>query len=273
MRRLFPVTDETAARSLRRGRPDGVDPRRAGRRLRVPRGGRRPRGPAALAARQHGVHARRRRPARRPLAAHLHRRPTCGSSAPCGGSRTWWSSVRKRYGRRGTGRHARVTAFAARRGRRPDRAPRRRSRWSRASLDLDFSLPLFTSPLVPTLVLTGAAAAPDRIARGREGGRAGGDRRGRRRASTRPRAVRALADARAHPAADRGRAPAARPVRGGRCAGRAVSDPVPDAHRRGRAADRGRARRWRCRERFALVSLLEEDGFLFSRYRRTVERA
>lgn len=33
-----------------------------------------------------------------------------------------------------------------------------------ASLDLDFSLPLFTSPLVPTLVLTGAAADPDRIA-------------------------------------------------------------------------------------------------------------
>ncbi|MER6466992.1 dihydrofolate reductase family protein, partial [Streptomyces sp. NPDC001228] len=33
-----------------------------------------------------------------------------------------------------------------------------------ASLDLDFSLPLFTSPLVPTLVLTGAAAAPDRVA-------------------------------------------------------------------------------------------------------------
>jgi len=32
-----------------------------------------------------------------------------------------------------------------------------------ASLDLDFSLPLFTSPLVPTLVLTGAAAPPDRV--------------------------------------------------------------------------------------------------------------
>ncbi|MFC8824484.1 pyrimidine reductase family protein [Streptomyces sp. NPDC057137] len=32
-----------------------------------------------------------------------------------------------------------------------------------ASLNLDFSLPLFTSPLVPTLILTGAAASPDRI--------------------------------------------------------------------------------------------------------------
>ncbi|MFD9029954.1 pyrimidine reductase family protein [Streptomyces sp. NPDC059567] len=32
-----------------------------------------------------------------------------------------------------------------------------------ASLDLDFSAPLFTEPLVPTLVLTGAAAPPDRV--------------------------------------------------------------------------------------------------------------
>ncbi|KJY22400.1 MULTISPECIES: pyrimidine reductase family protein [Streptomyces] len=33
-----------------------------------------------------------------------------------------------------------------------------------ASLDLDFSLPLFTSALVPTLVVTGAAAPSDRVA-------------------------------------------------------------------------------------------------------------
>ncbi|MEU6301060.1 pyrimidine reductase family protein [Streptomyces erythrochromogenes] len=33
-----------------------------------------------------------------------------------------------------------------------------------ASMDLDFSLPLFTSPLVPTLVVTGAAAPSDRVA-------------------------------------------------------------------------------------------------------------
>ncbi|WP_128374777.1 pyrimidine reductase family protein [Streptomyces cavernae] len=33
-----------------------------------------------------------------------------------------------------------------------------------ASLDLDFSLPLFTSPLVPTLIVTGAAAPADRRA-------------------------------------------------------------------------------------------------------------
>ncbi|MER6217476.1 MULTISPECIES: pyrimidine reductase family protein [unclassified Streptomyces] len=33
-----------------------------------------------------------------------------------------------------------------------------------ASLDLDFGLPLFTSPLVPTLLLTGAGAPSDRVA-------------------------------------------------------------------------------------------------------------
>lgn len=32
-----------------------------------------------------------------------------------------------------------------------------------ASLELDFGLPLFTSPLVPTIVLTGASAPPDRL--------------------------------------------------------------------------------------------------------------
>lgn len=38
------------------------------------------------------------------------------------------------------------------------------------SLDLDFSLPLFVSPLVPTLLLTGAGAPPDRIAAARRAG-------------------------------------------------------------------------------------------------------
>ncbi|MFD7078678.1 pyrimidine reductase family protein [Streptomyces sp. NPDC002181] len=33
-----------------------------------------------------------------------------------------------------------------------------------AGLDLDFSLPLFSSPLVPTLVVTGAAASAERVA-------------------------------------------------------------------------------------------------------------
>jgi 5-amino-6-(5-phosphoribosylamino)uracil reductase len=39
-----------------------------------------------------------------------------------------------------------------------------------ASLRLDFSLPLFTRPAVPTLVLTGAEAPPDRVAAARAAG-------------------------------------------------------------------------------------------------------
>lgn len=39
-----------------------------------------------------------------------------------------------------------------------------------ARLDLDFTLPLFTSPLVPTVVLTGAQAPKDRLDRAREAG-------------------------------------------------------------------------------------------------------
>ncbi|GAA2987947.1 hypothetical protein GCM10020227_65940 [Streptomyces flavovirens] len=39
-----------------------------------------------------------------------------------------------------------------------------------ASLDLDFSLPLFVSPLVPTLVITGAGAPSDRVHAARDAG-------------------------------------------------------------------------------------------------------
>lgn len=39
-----------------------------------------------------------------------------------------------------------------------------------ASLDLDFSLPLFTGPLVPTLLLTGAGAPADRVRQARDAG-------------------------------------------------------------------------------------------------------
>ncbi|MEU9735416.1 pyrimidine reductase family protein [Streptomyces sp. NPDC048002] len=39
-----------------------------------------------------------------------------------------------------------------------------------AGLDLDFSLPLFTSPLVPTVVLTGAGADPSRVAEAERAG-------------------------------------------------------------------------------------------------------
>lgn len=50
-------------------------------------------------------------------------------------------------------------AFAARRAA-AGQAPAPAIAVVSASLNLDFSLPLFTSPLVPTLVLTGAAAPP-----------------------------------------------------------------------------------------------------------------
>ncbi|MCX4723035.1 pyrimidine reductase family protein [Streptomyces sp. NBC_00440] len=39
-----------------------------------------------------------------------------------------------------------------------------------ASLELDFSLPLFTAPLVPTLVVTGAGAPSDRLEAARQAG-------------------------------------------------------------------------------------------------------
>jgi 5-amino-6-(5-phosphoribosylamino)uracil reductase len=39
-----------------------------------------------------------------------------------------------------------------------------------AGLDLDFTLPLFTSPLVPTLLLTGAAADPGKVAAAEKAG-------------------------------------------------------------------------------------------------------
>ncbi|PKV88562.1 pyrimidine reductase family protein [Streptomyces sp. TLI_146] len=62
-------------------------------------------------------------------------------------------------------------AFAARRGA-EGQGPAPVIAVVTAALDLDFGLPLFTSPLVPTLILTGAAAPPDRV---REAERAGAE--------------------------------------------------------------------------------------------------
>ncbi|MFG2193390.1 pyrimidine reductase family protein [Streptomyces sp. NPDC048639] len=135
-----------------------------------------------------------------------------------------------------------------------------------ASLDLDFASPLFAEPLVPTVVLTGAAHHADRADRARAAGAdviVAGDGEGIDPA----RAVRALAD-RGHtrllteggprllgqfacsgvldelcltvaPVVTVGAAPRIMD-------GHAIADP----------------------ERFALASLLEEVGFLFTRYRR-----
>ncbi|AXL91618.1 hypothetical protein C4J65_27500 [Streptomyces sp. CB09001] len=135
-----------------------------------------------------------------------------------------------------------------------------------ASLELDFSLPLFTSPAVPTLVLTGAAAAPDRIAAAEKAGARvviAGDGVGVDPA----RALGALEELGHTRLLTEG---------GPRLLGQFVTAGVldelcltvspmltaGDAQRiaGGPAVEMPR--------RFALVSLLEEEGFLFGRYRR-----
>ncbi|ARX87178.1 MULTISPECIES: pyrimidine reductase family protein [Streptomyces] len=60
-------------------------------------------------------------------------------------------------------------AFAARRAA-AGQAPAPAIAVVSASLDLDFTLPLFTAPLTPTLLVTGAAAAADRVAAARKAG-------------------------------------------------------------------------------------------------------
>ncbi|MET8169175.1 pyrimidine reductase family protein [Streptomyces sp. NPDC005329] len=135
-----------------------------------------------------------------------------------------------------------------------------------ASLDLDFSLPLFTSPLVPTLILTGAAAAPDRVAAAEKAGARvviAGDGTG-----VEPdRAVRALTELGHTRLLTEG---------GPRLLGQFVAAgvldelcltvspmlAVGDAQRIAGGPSVAVPRR------FALVSLLEEEGFLFSRYQR-----
>ncbi|MEU9987242.1 pyrimidine reductase family protein [Streptomyces sp. NPDC048045] len=136
-----------------------------------------------------------------------------------------------------------------------------------AGLDLDFSLPLFTSPLVPTIVLTGAAAPPDRVAAaGKAGARVvvAGDGAGVDPA----RAVRALA----------GLGHTRQLTEGGpRLLGQLVAAEVLDelCLTLSPMLTAGPAQRIAggpsvaVPRRFGLVSLLEEDGFLFSRYRRS----
>ncbi|RZB13868.1 pyrimidine reductase family protein [Streptomyces sp. F001] len=136
-----------------------------------------------------------------------------------------------------------------------------------ASLDLDFSLPLFTSPLVPTLVLTGAAAAPDRIVAAEKAGARvvlAGDGVGVEPA----RAVRALAELGHTRLLTEG---------GPRLLGQLVAAGVLDelCLTVSPMLAAGDAQRIvggpsvAVPQRFALASLLEEAGFLFSRYRRS----
>ncbi|WP_326700637.1 dihydrofolate reductase family protein [Streptomyces sp. NBC_01754] len=133
-----------------------------------------------------------------------------------------------------------------------------------ASLDLDLSLPLFASPLVPTLVITGAGAPSDRVHAAREAGAevlfAGEG------AVVEPaRAVAALA-ARGHTRLLTEGGP--------RLLGQFVASGVLDELcltvspmlTAGGAQRIATGPGVRVPERFSLISLLEEAGFLFSRY-------
>lgn len=133
-----------------------------------------------------------------------------------------------------------------------------------ASLELDFSLPLFTSPLVPTLVLTGAAAAPDRVAAAEKAGArvvVAGDGRGVDPA----RAVQALAGlGHTRLLAEGGPRLLGQLVAAGvldeLCLTISPMLTVGDAQRISGGPSLAVPRR------FELVSLLEDEGFLFSRY-------
>ncbi|CAM5323928.1 pyrimidine reductase family protein [Streptomyces hirsutus] len=135
-----------------------------------------------------------------------------------------------------------------------------------ASLDLDFSLPLFASPLVPTLILTGSAAPPDRVAAAEAAGvrvvTAGEG------AGVDPgRAVRALAERGYTRLLTEG---------GPRLLGQLVAAGVLDELcltvapmlTAGDAQRIAGGPAVTLPRRFTLKSMLEEDGFLFTRYAR-----
>ncbi|MET8114228.1 pyrimidine reductase family protein [Streptomyces prasinus] len=135
-----------------------------------------------------------------------------------------------------------------------------------ASLDLDFSLPLFTSPLVPTLVLTGSAAPPDRVAAAEAAGArvvTAGEGTG----VDPERAVRALAE-RGHTRllTEGGPRLLGQLVAAGMldelCLTVAPMLTAGDAQRIAGGPSVTLPRR------FTLKSMLEEDGFLFTRYAR-----
>jgi 5-amino-6-(5-phosphoribosylamino)uracil reductase len=136
-----------------------------------------------------------------------------------------------------------------------------------AGLELDFTLPLFTSPLVPTLILTGAAAAPDRMATAEKAGARiviAGDGIGIDPA----RAVQALAGLGHTRLLTEG---------GPRLLGQLVAAGVLDELcltvspmlTAGDAQRIAGGPSVTVPHRFTLTSLLEEEGFLFGRYQRT----
>ncbi|MEV6654459.1 pyrimidine reductase family protein [Streptomyces sp. NPDC051219] len=135
-----------------------------------------------------------------------------------------------------------------------------------ASLQLDFGLPLFSSPLVPTLILTGVGAPADRIRAAEQAG-AQVLVAGEGAAVDPARALRALAD----------RGLTRQLTEGGpRLLGQFVADGVLDEIcltiapllTAGDAQRIAGGPAVAVPERFAPTSLLEEDGFLFTRYRR-----
>ncbi len=135
------------------------------------------------------------------------------------------------------------------------------------SLDLDFSLPLFTEPLVPTLIVTGAAAPADRVAAAQKAGArivvAGDGSRVDPAA-----AVRGLADLGFTRLLTEG---------GPRLLGQLVAADVLDELcltvspmlAAGDAQRIAGGPSVEVPKRLRLASLLEEDGFLFCRYRRS----
>ncbi|MFE0640790.1 pyrimidine reductase family protein [Streptomyces sp. NPDC058877] len=135
-----------------------------------------------------------------------------------------------------------------------------------ASLDLDFSLPLFTEPLVPTLVLTGSGAPVERIREAREAGAVvlfAGD--GARVAPAR--AVAVLAERGLRRQLTEG---------GPRLLGQFVAAGVLDelcltispTMTAGDAQRIAGGPSVAVPTRFQVASVLEQDGFLFTRYRR-----
>lgn len=137
-----------------------------------------------------------------------------------------------------------------------------------ASLDLDFSRPLYTEPLVPTIVITGATAAEERIERARAAGAevvfAGAGPSGRVDAAA---VVTALAEL-GHTRLLTEGGPtllaefAAAGVLDELCLAMAPLATAGDAKRIMNGPE------LREPEQFALASVLEEAGFLFTRYRR-----
>ncbi|MEV8567483.1 pyrimidine reductase family protein [Streptomyces sp. NPDC051322] len=135
-----------------------------------------------------------------------------------------------------------------------------------AGLDLDFSLPLFTAPLVPTLVVTGAGAPSDRVHAAEQAG-ATVVIAGEAAIVDPARAVRELADRGFRRLLTEG---------GPRMLGQFVAAGVLDelCLTISPMVTSGDAQRivgglgLEVPDRFSLASLLEEDGFLFARYLR-----